>query len=57
MGYKNDVNAYHAWNEVYLKDTNEWVTIDTSYDAVKKENGLNYTMIKDNTEYKAEKMY
>ena len=30
-GYKNDMSAYHAWNEVLLDGT--WVLIDTTYDA------------------------
>ena len=32
-GRKNDIDVYHAWNEVYLGETNEWIIIDTTYDA------------------------
>lgn len=57
MGYKNDINEYHAWNEVYLQETNQWVTIDTTYDSARVQNGVVVTMIKDNGEYKVEKQY
>ena len=33
MGRKNDIKEYHAWNQVYLADNNEWINIDTTYDA------------------------
>ncbi|MBU5437845.1 transglutaminase-like domain-containing protein [Tissierella sp. MSJ-40] len=57
MGRKNDVKAYHAWNQVYLKDTNEWVTIDTTYDAAIAKNNRSNLMIKDEKEYMIEKQY
>lgn len=57
MGRKNDIDGYHAWNQVYLKDSNEWVTIDTTYDAaLKKGNAVN-SMIKEEKEYNIEKQY
>lgn len=31
-GYKSDIQAYHAWNEVLIDGT--WVVIDTTYDSV-----------------------
>jgi len=57
MGYKNDIKEYHAWNQVYLQDTNEWITIDTTYDAGLKNGNTKVTMIKDIKEYKIEKQY
>jgi len=55
-GYKNDIDTYHAWNEVYLQDQG-WVTIDTTYDAVMLECGTIPTFKKDTGEYKKEKEY
>lgn len=57
MGQKNDIKEYHAWNQVYLSDTNEWVTIDTTYDAALKKGNVATKMIKDGKEYKIEKEY
>lgn len=54
-GYKNDVKAYHAWNEVYLN--NKWVTIDTTYDSIFNSKKLNYTMIKNSDDYSVSKEY
>ncbi|NLK44831.1 MAG: transglutaminase domain-containing protein [Tissierellia bacterium] len=56
MGYNQDINEYHAWNEVYIEEIDQWVIIDTTYDA-----GINnmekVSMIKDAKEYKPEKSY
>ncbi|WP_353095062.1 transglutaminase-like domain-containing protein [Tissierella praeacuta] len=57
MGYKSDIKEYHAWNQVYLQDTNEWIIIDTTYDAGLKRGNPNITMIKDAKDYKIEKQY
>lgn len=32
-GYKDDLNEYHAWNEVYIEEEDKWLVIDTTYDA------------------------
>ena len=57
MGYKNNIKKYHAWNEVYLQETKQWVTIDITYDSARVQNGVAATMIKNNSEYKIEKQY
>lgn len=49
-GYKNDIEAYHAWNEVYLEE-HGWVTIDTTYDDVMLENGTSPSFYKNINEY------
>lgn len=57
MGYKNDIEVYHAWNQIYLSDTDEWVNIDTTYGAALKDKKIQHTMIRDASEYKIEKQY
>jgi transglutaminase-like putative cysteine protease len=56
-GYKNDIKDYHAWNQVYLKDKNAWVTIDTTYDSLMKKNKVSVSMIKKDKDYSSEKLY
>jgi hypothetical protein len=46
-GYADNIDGYHAWNEVYIKETDEWITIDTSFDAQMKKAGKTFKMIKD----------
>ncbi|USG66611.1 transglutaminase-like domain-containing protein [Brevibacillus ruminantium] len=57
MGRKHDINQYHAWNEVYLKDTNEWVFIDTTYDAAMVKGDTKPLMIKNRQDYVTEKQF
>ncbi len=57
MGYKNDINEYHAWNQVYLKDTKQWVTIDTTYDSIKAKGKSPYAMIKNVSDYSLLKQF
>lgn len=52
---KNNKSVYHAWNQVYLEDTDEWITIDTAYDAAFKNTDI--AMIKDTGMYIVEKEY
>lgn len=58
MGYytKNPA-VYHAWNQVYLKDTKEWITIDTTNDAVQVQAGKKTVLSKIPAEYKISKIY
>jgi transglutaminase-like putative cysteine protease len=46
-GYADNIDGYHAWNEVYIKETDEWITIDTSFDAQMKKVGKTFKMIKE----------
>lgn len=57
MGYKNDIEVYHAWNQIYLSDTDEWVNIDTTYGAAFKDQKTQPAMIREASEYKIEKQY
>ncbi len=57
MGYKNDIEVYHAWNQIYLSDKDEWVNIDTTYGAGYKSGKSKPSMIRDASEYKIEKQY
>jgi len=52
MGYKNDIEVYHAWNQIYLSDKDEWVNIDTTYGAGYKSGKSKPSMIRDASEYK-----
>lgn len=57
MGYKNDINVYHAWNQIYLEDFDKWIIIDTAYDAAMYQNNYPVTMIKDDEEYFLDRYY
>lgn len=48
-GYKNDLKEYHAWNEVLIDDN--WVIIDTTYDAALKNGNTKVSMYKVAAEY------
>lgn len=48
-GYTKHVDGYHAWNEVLLDG--EWVIIDSTVDAVYRQGGTNYTMVKNPSEF------
>jgi transglutaminase-like putative cysteine protease len=56
-GYKNDVNFYHSWNQVYLKESSKWVTIDTTYDSILLDKDLKALMIKDDSDYKTDRVF
>jgi hypothetical protein len=58
MGYySKNPTIYHAWNQVYLKDTKEWITIDTTNDAVQVQAGKTTLISKKPVEYKISKFY
>ena len=56
-GYRMGIDKYHAWNEVYLKDTDEWLIIDTCYDSPFVKKGKPVSMIKNGNQYFTERQY
>ena len=50
-GYSTNVNGYHAWNEVYNKETKSWIVIDTTYDSQMKAAKAKYSMEKKAGQY------
>jgi transglutaminase-like putative cysteine protease len=56
-GYADDVDGYHAWNEVYNSTTGKWMTIDTTYDAQMRAYGRKFTMEKDTGKYDTVNVY
>ena len=54
-GYSDNVDGYHAWNEVYLDG--EWITVDTTFDAVLGSIGEKTEMEKNKSDYRASKYY
>lgn len=56
MGTSTDVTEYHAWNQVYMKDTKKWITIDTTIDAALKTVNMD-KMAKKVSHYSIEKQY
>lgn len=58
MGYyTKNPKIYHAWNQVYLKETKEWITVDSTNDAVQVQAKKAVTLIKKPAEYKISKIY
>lgn len=55
MGYRSDSKDYHAWNEVLLDG--QWITVDTTWDSVLKQNGQTYEMQKDASLYTTDKVF
>ena len=55
MGDTDNVNGYHAWNEVYIEGT--WLVIDATYDSIAQAKGYDTSMYKDSTKYFAKKEY
>ncbi|RXZ82451.1 transglutaminase domain-containing protein [Paenibacillaceae bacterium] len=55
MGTTDQLDVYHAWNEVYLNG--KWVIIDTTIDAGLNNGTKTFKMIKNSNQYKMEKQY
>lgn len=54
-GYRIDLAAYHAWNEVFIEG--KWHLIDTTYDAAYKSAGIEREMLQDPADYTKTKEY
>jgi hypothetical protein len=57
MGYSKSVKEYHAWNEVYIEATSNWIVVDTTYDSCIYASKNKYTMAKDKKDFSAIKSY
>ncbi|GIQ67188.1 transglutaminase domain-containing protein [Xylanibacillus composti] len=57
MGHRSDISEYHAWNEVYLKEKDEWRTIDTTYDAAFIGKQVQSSMYQNSDLYTSERAY
>lgn len=55
-GYKNDIDGYHAWNEVYISEKG-WVIVDTTYDSIYLENGTSINPVKNIKDYNKVREY
>lgn len=54
-GYKNDIDVYHAWNEVFIEG--EWITVDLTYNNAYVKAGYNATFIMDANDYDVKSTY
>ncbi|SCZ76396.1 transglutaminase-like domain-containing protein [Acidaminobacter hydrogenoformans] len=57
MGYSKHIAEYHAWNEVYLKSADKWITLDTTYDSAYLKAGRVVSMIKNSADFTVLKSY
>ncbi len=55
MGYRSDMEEYHAWNQVLVGG--QWVTVDATYGSVMLQNGKGDEVVKDASLYSAEKVF
>ena len=51
MGYTENVEGYHAWNEIYNSKTGLWMTVDATYDLQMRAAKVKTVMEKDVREY------
>lgn len=56
-GFTDNVDEYHAWNEVWLSDEERWMVVDTTFDAVSHAAGRRTRMEKDAALYRADKEF
>lgn len=57
MGKNIDIDVYHAWNEVYIAKTDEWITVDTTFDAANYKNKANKNIEKNAEDYIVKEVY
>jgi transglutaminase-like putative cysteine protease len=55
MGYRSDMEEYHAWNQVLIGG--EWITVDATFGSVMQGNGQSDDMVKEAALYSAEKVF
>lgn len=53
MGHKDDIQVYHAWNQIYLEESNQWITVDITYDVTTKTKDI----FKEESSYTVENAY
>lgn len=56
-GYKNGLDAYHAWNEVFDSESGEWMTVDTTFDAYYLDRDMAYAFEKSASEYTVDQIF
>jgi transglutaminase-like putative cysteine protease len=55
MGYRSDMQAYHAWNQVMVGG--QWITVDATVGSVMLGGGQSGDMIEDASLYDAKKVF
>ena len=55
MGYRSDMEEYHAWNQVLV--SGRWVTVDATYGSVMLQNGQDDDVVQDASLYRVEKVF
>lgn len=56
-GYSEYTTTYHAWNEVYIEELDEWVVIDCTKGAVYYQAGYSNKMIEEVNKYEIKYVY
>ena len=56
-GYNNDIDVYHAWNQVYNSETGLWMTVDTTFDAYYLDNGVDFSFEKNSADYAVDQIF
>ncbi len=56
-GYNNEIDVYHAWNQVYNSETGLWVTVDTTFDAYYLDNGVDFSFEKSGMNYSVDQIF
>lgn len=57
MGYKSDIDGYHAWNQIYSEKSEAWLTVDLTYDIGYLKFKKKSNFIKVATDYKVASFY
>lgn len=57
MGNNVNIDLYHAWNEVYIEEIDQWIIVDTTFDASFNNNNSSDNIAKDASDYIMEVYY